>query len=315
MTDPKRAMAIVSRDISPKDEHGNRQDPAAVMAGRLSSGLLDRLNGAVRDDWTAGIIPPIKASRNTAAPRPGAPERTPHHPTGRRPRPTGRHGRTALVEDRHGNGAETRRPQPAARRGHLPGHVDIDDPDQPIGQRPPPVRPQEQHWCTLAPHTTEKEAASPPRKANRNRPENPTPRVGDAEPRSHGGKEPAMEDTAGTIIEQLARCADAMTRTLDSWDTGTPDRPRRHAHGARRRHRPRHHRRRTHQADPVDHRHRHTHPHRRRDRLDHREPIPAHPRARNAPAKPRRPPAPVPEPGHGGTHTTMVTMGKRDTME
>ena len=45
------------------------------------------------------------------------------------------------------------------------------------------------------------------------------------------------------------------------------------------------------------------------------EPIPAHPRARNAPAKPRRPPAPLPEPGHGGTHTTMVTMGKRDTME
>ena len=30
-----------------------------------------------------------------------------------------------------------------------------------------------------------------------------------------------MEDTAGTIIEQLARWADAMTRTLDSWDTGT----------------------------------------------------------------------------------------------
>ena len=30
-----------------------------------------------------------------------------------------------------------------------------------------------------------------------------------------------MEDTAGTTIEQLARWADAMTRTLDSWDTGT----------------------------------------------------------------------------------------------
>ena len=30
-----------------------------------------------------------------------------------------------------------------------------------------------------------------------------------------------MEDTAGTIIEQLARWADAMTWTLDSWDTGT----------------------------------------------------------------------------------------------
>ena len=30
-----------------------------------------------------------------------------------------------------------------------------------------------------------------------------------------------MEDTAGTIIEQLARWADAMTRALDSWDTGT----------------------------------------------------------------------------------------------
>ena len=39
------------------------------------------------------------------------------------------------------------------------------------------------------------------------------------------------------------------------------------------------------------------------------------PELENAPAKPRRPPAPVPEPGHGGTHTTMVTMGKRDTME
>ena len=30
-----------------------------------------------------------------------------------------------------------------------------------------------------------------------------------------------MEDTAGTIIEQLARWADAMTRTLAAWDTGT----------------------------------------------------------------------------------------------
>ena len=101
-----------------------------------------------------------------------------------------------------------------------------------------------------------------------------------------------MEDTAGTIIEQLARCADAMTRTLDSWDTGTlivlavtltvlAGVTGRATTGGG-----------LIQADPVDHRHRHTHPHRRRDRLDHREPIPAHPRARNAPAKPRRPLSP-----------------------
>lgn len=195
----------------------------------------------------------------------------------------------------------------------------IDDPDQPIGQRPAAGPAGRNSTGATSTHASpDKEAASStPAKPGRptviaGKPDAPR---GDAEPRSHGGKEPAMEDTAGTIIEQLARWADAMTRTLDSWDTGTLDRPRRHAHGARRRHRPRHHRRRTHQADPVDHRHRHTHPHRRRDRLDHREPIPAHPRARNAPAKPRRPPAPLPEPGHGGTHTTMVTMGKRDTME
>lgn len=31
-----------------------------------------------------------------------------------------------------------------------------------------------------------------------------------------------MEDTAGTIIEQLARWADAMTRTLDSWGHRAP---------------------------------------------------------------------------------------------
>ena len=52
MTDPKRAMAIVSRDISPKDEHGNRQDPAAVMADAArASGLpvLFSVQGVMRD--------------------------------------------------------------------------------------------------------------------------------------------------------------------------------------------------------------------------------------------------------------------------
>ncbi len=102
-----------------------------------------------------------------------------------------------------------------------------------------------------------------------------------------------MEDTAGTIIEQLARWTDAMTRTLDSWDTGTlivlavtltvlaGVTGRATTGGGLIR-----------QIlwitvtailtlIAVAH------------RLDHREPIPAHPRARNAPAKPRRPPAPL----------------------
>lgn len=182
MTDPKRAMAIVSRDISPKDEHGNRQDPAAVMAGRLSSGLLDRLNGAVRDDWTAGIIPPIKASRNTAALDLVRQNELLITQRADALGPTGRHGEQPLVEDRHGNGAETRRPQPAARRGHLPGHV--------AHRRPRPAHRakaagrsgrQEQHWCNLDARITGQGSGvvnpGKTRKANRNRPENPTPRV------------------------------------------------------------------------------------------------------------------------------------------
>jgi len=182
MTDPKRAMAIVSRDISPKDEHGNRQDPAAVMAGRLSSGLLDRLNGAVRDDWTAGIIPPIKASRNTAAldlvrqnellitQRADALAR--QAATGEQP-----WSRTVMETARkHGDHNLLRDVAIYRDMWH------IDDPDQPIGQRPPGRSGrQEQHWCNLDARITGQGSGvvnpGKTRKANRNRPENPTPRV------------------------------------------------------------------------------------------------------------------------------------------
>lgn len=182
MTDPKRAMAIVSRDISPKDEHGNRQDPAAVMAGRLSSGLLDRLNGAVRDDWTAGIIPPIKASRNTAAldlvrqnellitQRADALAR--QAATGEQP-----WSRTVMETARkHGDHNLLRDVAVYRDMWH------IDDPDQPIGQRPPGRSGrQEQHWCNLDARITGQGSGvvnpGKTRKANRNRPENPTPRV------------------------------------------------------------------------------------------------------------------------------------------
>jgi len=182
MTDPKRAMAIVSRDISPKDEHGNRQDPAAVMAGRLSSGLLDRLNGAVRDDWTAGIIPPIKASRNTAAldlvrqnellitQRADALAR--QAATGEQP-----WSRTVMETARkHGDHNLLRDVAVYRDMWH------IDDPDQPIGQRPPGrAGRQEQHWCNLDARITGQGSGvvnpGKTRKANRNRPENPTPRV------------------------------------------------------------------------------------------------------------------------------------------
>ena len=62
MTDPKRAMAIVSRDISPKDEHGNRQDPAAVMdilrqgsgvAKEAAAQTLDKVKHAMQIDYFA----------------------------------------------------------------------------------------------------------------------------------------------------------------------------------------------------------------------------------------------------------------------
>lgn len=319
MTDPKRAMAIVSRDISPKDEHGNRQDPAAVMAGRLSSGLLDRLNGAVRDDRTAGIIPPIKASRNTAAldlvrqnellitQRADALAR--QAATGEQP-----WSRTVMETARkHGDHNLLRDVAIYRDMWH------IDDPDQPIGkgQRAGPAG-RNSTGATSTHASPDKEAAS----STPAKPGRPTV-IGRKTRRPAWRRRTPQPWRKGTRNGRHGRNHHRTTRPMgrrNDPDPGLmghrhPDRPRRHAHGARRRHRPRHHRRRTHQADPVDHRHRHTHPHRRRDRLDHREPIPAHPRARNAPAKPRRPPAPLPEPGHGGTHTTMVTMGKRDTME
>ena len=58
----------------------------------------------------------------------------------------------------------------------------IDDHDQPIGQRPPGRSGrQEQHWCNLDARITGQGGGvvnpGKTRKANRNRPENPTPRV------------------------------------------------------------------------------------------------------------------------------------------
>ena len=39
-------------------------DWAATIAGRLNAGLLDRVNGAVHEEWCAGVIPRIRASRH-----------------------------------------------------------------------------------------------------------------------------------------------------------------------------------------------------------------------------------------------------------
>ncbi|WP_242689089.1 hypothetical protein [Bifidobacterium longum] len=194
----------------------------------------------------------------------------------------------------------------------------IDDPDQPIGQRPPGRSGrQEQHWCNLDARITGQGSGvvnpGKTRKTTRNRPENPKPRVETPNP------QPWRKGTRNgrhgrNIIEQLARWADAMTRTLAAWDTGTlivlavtltvlagvtgrattggglirqilwitvtailtssPSRP----SGPSR-------------ADTC--------------------PSPSSKRScETSPAT-----SPLPEPGHGGTHTTMVTMGKRDTME
>lgn len=39
-------------------------DWAATIAGRLNAGLLDRVNGTVHEEWCAGVIPRIRASRH-----------------------------------------------------------------------------------------------------------------------------------------------------------------------------------------------------------------------------------------------------------
>lgn len=64
MTDPRRALAIIGRDLPKPDEGKHAANPAALLAARLNTGLLDRENGAVHDDWIGGVVPPIRASRH-----------------------------------------------------------------------------------------------------------------------------------------------------------------------------------------------------------------------------------------------------------
>ena len=155
-------------------------ETAALYVERAIGGYS--VPGAVRDDWTAGIIPPIKASRNTAAldlvrqnellitQRADALAR--QAATGEQP-----WSRTVMETARkHGDHNLLRDVAIYRDMWH------IDDPDQPIGQRPPGRSGrQEQHWCNLDARITGQGSGvvnpGKTRKANRNRPENPTPRV------------------------------------------------------------------------------------------------------------------------------------------
>lgn len=133
-------MARKARPLEP--------DWAATIAGRLNAGLLDRANGSVHDDWIGGVVPPIRASKHSAAlDMVRQNERLIE--------------RTALMleqEARQCGQAWVERVSDASRGDpHLLRDIavyramwTVDDPDLPLGERPPADSGRrEQHWANL----------------------------------------------------------------------------------------------------------------------------------------------------------------------
>lgn len=141
--------------------HETRQDPelarkarptepdwAATIAGRLNAGLLDKTNGSVHDDWVGGVIPPIKTSKHSQA----------LDLVRQNERLIERKTRT-LAQEAKTSGEAWVRPVLQAT-SHDPSLLrdiavyramwDIDDPDTPLGGKPPATcARQTQHWANL----------------------------------------------------------------------------------------------------------------------------------------------------------------------
>ena len=123
-------------------------DWAATIAGRLNAGLLDKTNGSVHDDWVGGVIPPIKTSKHSQAlDLVRQNERLIDHKT------------RTLAQEAKASGEAWVRPVLQATRDD-PGLLrdiavyramwDIDDPDTPLGGKPPATcARQTQHWANL----------------------------------------------------------------------------------------------------------------------------------------------------------------------
>lgn len=124
-------------------------NPAAILAGKLDTVILDRRNGSVRDDWAAGIIPRIRARDKNASWQ------------------LAKQNETLLDQtaDRLAHELDARNPDWAPRVRELTRNDtnlmrdiavyralwDVTDPDTPLGDRPAPnTGRQEQHWVNLA---------------------------------------------------------------------------------------------------------------------------------------------------------------------
>ncbi len=123
-------------------------DWAATIAGRLNAGLLDRANGSVHDDWIGGVVPPIRASKRSAA----------LDMVRQNERLIERKTLTLEQEARQCGQAWVERASDASRNDpHLLRDIavyramwTVDDPDLPLGDRPPTAGGrQEQHWANL----------------------------------------------------------------------------------------------------------------------------------------------------------------------
>lgn len=134
---------------TPKAPKGH-VDYAAVLAGRLSAGLLDRTNGVVRDDWIAGIIPPIKASKRTATlDIVKQNEHLIEQAAKRLTTQAERNDQPWAVEARR---IQQERNDPNLMRdiAVYRGMWNIQDQEHPIGERPAGGSGrQEQHWCNI----------------------------------------------------------------------------------------------------------------------------------------------------------------------
>lgn len=132
-----------------RDRRANlTQDKAAIIAARLNARILDRQQGAVRDDWIAGILPPITRSKNRHAlsivhQADQLLEHSAQH-LEQEARNSTQHWARHVIE-REGHDSTLLRDIAIYR--NLWG---IDDTNNPIGARPPAnTARQEQHWTNL----------------------------------------------------------------------------------------------------------------------------------------------------------------------